>query len=183
MSSQWIVSCEPVIVDDEPLGIVLFLTNGEQKQEATRVRFARMKSKNKTARARNQLRDEWRKVEHAAMLLNVYNGQPLSERACRWWVVLEPKADNPSAANKNESGIVVRLTDGTDMTEGTRVLFVRRNAKEKDKDFLKALSEAIKDAEAEAQRVNELYDAVNDAQVAADEASNALRESAAGAAV
>lgn len=74
-----------------------------------------------------------------------------------WTVKTKPVPDNPSAAGKNESGIVVYLVNGAEKVETARVLFVRRNARNKSVGFKRQLLKELDKAYEAAEVLNDKY--------------------------
>lgn len=86
-----------------------------------------------------------------------------------WVVRTKPQPENPSPEGKNESGIVVELTDGKQHVEVSRVLFVRRNAMNKSVGFKRQLLKEMDKAFEAAEVLNDTYlsSAEEDSQKAA----------------
>src|SRR4051794_3049640 len=74
-----------------------------------------------------------------------------------WEVDTKPVPDNPSPEGKNESGVVVFLKKGTEKIETSRVLFVRRNAKNKSVGFKRQLLKELDKAYEAAEILNDSY--------------------------
>jgi hypothetical protein len=74
-----------------------------------------------------------------------------------WEVQTKPVPDNPSAEGKNESGVVVYLVRGTERIETSRVLFVRRNAKNKSVGFKRQLLKELDKAYEAVEVLNDSY--------------------------
>jgi hypothetical protein len=86
-----------------------------------------------------------------------------------WEVKTKPVPDNPSAEGKNESGVVVILTDGSQEVETSRVLFVRRNARNKSVGFKRQLLKEL-------DKAYEAVEVLNDAYVDKDQADHQKAE-------
>jgi hypothetical protein len=80
----------------------------------------------------------------------------------RWRVKTTPVPENPSPEGKNESGVVVQLTDGAQTVEVSRVLFVRRNARNKSVGFKRQLLREL-------DKAYEAMEVLNDSYLDADE--------------
>ena len=75
----------------------------------------------------------------------------------RWRVETQPVPENPTPEGKNESGILIKLTDGSQTVEVSRVLFVRRNAKNKSVGFKRQLLKEFEKALEAAEVLNDSY--------------------------
>jgi len=77
--TEWRVSCEPKEErrgsDGENIGgMVIYLTNGSEKEEFSRVAFARRNSKHKTSTFKSKLREEIEQATAAVETLNTILG-------------------------------------------------------------------------------------------------------------
>lgn len=97
----------------------------------------------------------------------------------KWEVQTTPVPENPSAEGKNESGIVIHLTRGTERVEVSRVLFVRRNAQNKSVGFKRQLLKELDKAYEAVEILNERYldpDEKDKRKLAAVEAAEEKRQ-------
>jgi hypothetical protein len=78
-----------------------------------------------------------------------------------WEVDTKPVPENPSPEGKNESGVVVYLKKGTEKIETSRVLFVRRNAKNKSVGFKRQLLKELDKAYEAVEILNKLQEEHN----------------------
>jgi hypothetical protein len=75
----------------------------------------------------------------------------------RWKVESKPVPENPTPEGKNESGVVVTITDGNQKVEVSRVLFVRRNARNKSVGFKRQLLKELDKAYDAVEVLNDSY--------------------------
>jgi len=75
----------------------------------------------------------------------------------KWSVKCRPVPENPSPEGKNESGVVVLLSNGQKEVETSRVLFVRRNAQNKSVGFKRQLLKELDKAYEACEVLNDTY--------------------------
>lgn len=80
-----------------------------------------------------------------------------------WTVIARPKGENPSSRGKNDGGMIVLLTNGTEEQEVGRVLWKRRNSLNPRTRFKAALQDEVETAQHSADEANRLQEAADKA--------------------